>query len=142
MVEGGLEYLLGVICQQDGELVFKDWWAHDRCQEKASFEAFIDWAYSRWKQDPTMHIYHYAAYETTALKRLMCRYASRENEVDELLKHHVFVDLYTIVRQGTSRRRTFLFSKECGASLPLEARWRGCHGRRIDRLLLPLAREP
>ncbi len=100
MVEGGLEYLLGVTCQQDGELVFKDWWAHDRCQEKASFEAFIDWVHSRWKQDPAMHIYHYAAYETTALKRLMCRYASRENEVDELLKNHVFVDLYTVVRQG------------------------------------------
>jgi uncharacterized protein len=100
MVEGGLEYLLGVTCQQDGELVFKDWWAHDRCQEKVSFESFIDWVYSRWKNDPSMHIYHYAAYETTALKRLMCRYASRENEVDELLKNHVFVDLYTVVRQG------------------------------------------
>jgi predicted RecB family nuclease len=72
MVEGGLEYLLGVTCHQDGELVFKDWWAHDRCQEKVSFESFIDWVYSRWKQDPTMHIYHYAPYETTALKRLMC----------------------------------------------------------------------
>ena len=30
----------------------------------------------------------------------MCRYASRENEVDEPLKNHVFVDLYTVVRQG------------------------------------------
>jgi uncharacterized protein len=28
------------------------------------------------------------------------RYASRENEVDELLRNHVFVDLYTVVRQG------------------------------------------
>jgi predicted RecB family nuclease len=35
-------------------------------------------AYGRWKHDPSMHGYHYAAYETTALKRLMCRYASRE----------------------------------------------------------------
>jgi predicted RecB family nuclease len=43
MVEGGLEYLLGVTYQQDGALVFKDWWAHDRAQEKVSFEAFIDW---------------------------------------------------------------------------------------------------
>jgi predicted RecB family nuclease len=45
----------------------------------------------------SMHIYHYAAYETTARKRLICRYASREIEVDELLKNHVFVDLYTVV---------------------------------------------
>ncbi len=100
MVEGGLEYLLGATCHEDGELTFKDWWAHDRCQERASFEAFIDWVHSRWKQDPSMHVYHYAAYETTALKRLMCRYASREDEVDELLRNQVFVDLYTVVRQA------------------------------------------
>ena len=100
MVEEGLEYLLGATCRENGEPAFKDWWAHDRAQEKASFEAFVDWVYDRWKRDPAMHVYHYAAYETTALKRLMCRYATREDEVDELLRHHVFVDLYTIVRQA------------------------------------------
>ena len=30
----------------------------------------------------------------------MCRYASRESEVDDLLRNHVFVDLYTVVRQA------------------------------------------
>jgi predicted RecB family nuclease len=100
MIEGGLEYLLGVVYQENGHLVFKDWWAHDRSHEKASFEAFIDWAYGRWKHDPSMHGYHYPAYETTALKRLMCRYASRESEIDELLRNHVFVDLYTVVCQA------------------------------------------
>jgi uncharacterized protein len=53
MVEGGLEYLLGAVYQENGELVFKDWWAHDQSQEKASLEAFIDWVHRRWKQDPT-----------------------------------------------------------------------------------------
>ena len=100
MVEGGLEYLLGAVCRESRELAFKDWWAHERSQEKASFEGFVDWVYNRWKQDPAMHVYHDAAYETTALKRLMCRYASRESEVDELLRNHVFVDLYTVVRQA------------------------------------------
>jgi len=47
-----------------------------------------------------MHIYHYAAYETTALKRLMGRYACCEQEIDDLLRNHVFVDLYTVVRQA------------------------------------------
>jgi predicted RecB family nuclease len=47
-----------------------------------------------------MQGYHYAAYETTALKRLMCRYASPESEIDELLRNHVFVDLYTVVCQA------------------------------------------
>jgi uncharacterized protein len=100
LIEGGLEYLLGVTYCENGKLEFRDWWAHDRLQERSSFESFIDWTYARWKQHPAMHIYHYAAYETTALKRLMCRYASRENEVDELLRNHVFVDLYAVVRQA------------------------------------------
>jgi predicted RecB family nuclease len=100
LVDGGLEYLLGVVSHDGTGLAFRDWWAHDRQQERASFEAFVDWAYARWKQDPSIHIYHYAAYETTALKRLMCRNASRESEIDELLRNHVFVDLYTVVRQA------------------------------------------
>jgi uncharacterized protein len=100
LIDGGLEYLLGATCREHRQLVFKDWWAHDREQERASFESFVDWVHDRWKQEPSMHVYHYAAYETTALKRLMCRYASRENEVDDLLRNHVFVDLYTVVRQA------------------------------------------
>lgn len=46
-----------------------------------------------------MHIYHYAAYEVTALRRLMGRYASCESEIDQLLRNEVFVDLYLVVRQ-------------------------------------------
>src|SRR5690606_32065927 len=51
-------------------------------------------------RDPGLHIYHYAPYETTAVKRLAMRYATREAEVDELLRGGVFVDLYRAVRQG------------------------------------------
>ncbi|MEA2492606.1 MAG: hypothetical protein QOJ29_517 [Thermoleophilaceae bacterium] len=47
-----------------------------------------------------MHIYHYNAYEPTAVKTLMSRYATREHEVDELLRRKVFVDLYVVVRQA------------------------------------------
>ena len=99
-VEGGLEYLFGVTFQQDRTLQYRDWWAHDSGSEQRSFEGFIDWVHARWKHDPTMHIYHYADYETTAARRLMGRYATRETEVDELLRNEVFVDLYRIVRQG------------------------------------------
>jgi len=35
-----------------------------------------------YKQFPDVHIYHYAPYEPAALKRLMGRYATRENELD------------------------------------------------------------
>jgi hypothetical protein len=47
-----------------------------------------------------MHVYHYAPYETTALKRLVGQHATREAELDQLLRHEVFVDLYAVVRQG------------------------------------------
>ena len=47
-----------------------------------------------------MHVYHYAAYEKTALARLAQRHATREEEVDRLLTGRVLVDLFRVVRQG------------------------------------------
>ena len=47
-----------------------------------------------------MHVYHYAPYEPTALKRLMGRHATREDEVDRLLRGGILVDLFRAVRQG------------------------------------------
>ena len=100
LVQGGLEYLFGALTVGNGQQVFHDWWAHDSEQERQAFCDFIDWAYARWQADPTLHIYHYANYEVAALRRLMGRHGSREAEVDDLLRHEVFVDLYTIVRHG------------------------------------------
>lgn len=101
LIEGGLEYLWGAtFYAEDGSRDFIDFWAHDEEQEKAAFMAFVDWAYGRWITDPGMHIYHYAAYEISALRRLMGRYGVREHEVDQLLRNNVFVDLYQIVRQA------------------------------------------
>ncbi len=67
----GLEYLLGVTHLVGGKPEFKDWWAHNDAEEKQSFEAFIDWIMARWQQHPDMHVYHYAPYEVTAIKRLV-----------------------------------------------------------------------
>ena len=49
---------------------------------------------------PDLHIYHFAPYEPAAMKRLMGRYATRENEVDNLLRAEIFVDLFSVVRHG------------------------------------------
>jgi len=100
LLEEGLEYLFGVVHLEEGRPVFRDWWAHNHREEKATFEGFARWAYERWVRDPALHIYHYAAYEVTALRRLMGRYGTCEDEVDEFLRHGVFVDLYAIVRQS------------------------------------------
>jgi uncharacterized protein len=101
LANGGLEYLFGVtFLGEDGTPQYRDWWAHDAREEQCAFQNCIDWVYARWRADPTMHIYHYAVYEVTALRRLMGRYGTREAEVDTLLRNEVFVDLYTVVRQG------------------------------------------
>jgi uncharacterized protein len=100
LVVGGLEYLWGA-CYHDGNTIaFRDWWAHTSAQEKEAFESFIDWVYSRWKESPCMHIYHYAAYELNVVRRLSTRYSTRQDEVDELLRSQVFVDLYKVVSQS------------------------------------------
>ena len=44
--------------------------AHDRTEEKSAFEGFIDWVYPRWRDNPGMHIYHYAAYERSDLPEI------------------------------------------------------------------------
>jgi predicted RecB family nuclease len=105
--EGGLEYLFGAVTLDDdnGEgaairPAFHDWWAHDVVEERQAFERFIDWIIARRRRDPALHIYHYAAYEETVVKRLAGKYGTREAEVDVLLRNDVFVDLYAVVRQG------------------------------------------
>jgi predicted RecB family nuclease len=102
LVAGGLEYLFGAstIGKKAGGLIFHDWWAHDREGEKAAFEGFIDWVFGRWQKNPRMHIYHYAAYEVSAIRRLSTRNDTRQEEVDALLRGRVFVDLYQVVRRG------------------------------------------
>ena len=95
--DGGLEYLFGVADRGGG---YDAHWALDQQSEKRAFERFIDRVMAHWQQHPGFHIYHYGAYETTAVKRLMSRYATREEEVDRLLRGDVFVDLHRVVRQG------------------------------------------
>ena len=97
--DGGLEYLFGYAFAEEGLQYVGDW-AVSRADEKRVFETFVDFAMARWKQYPDFHIYHYAPYETGALKRLMGRYASREDEVDRMLHGELFVDLLQVVRQG------------------------------------------
>ena len=102
LVAGGLEYLFGASARngQSDSLVFRDWWAHDRDEEKRAFEGFVDWVFQRWQSAPGMHIYHYAAYEISAVRRLSTRHDTRQDEVDQLLRNKVFVDLYQIVSHG------------------------------------------
>ena len=89
LVSGGLEYLFGAstLTGEAGKFAFNDWWAHDRDAEKLAFEGFVDWVHDRWKKNSGMHIYHYAAYEVSAVRRLSTRHDTRQDQVDELLRH-------------------------------------------------------
>jgi len=97
----GLEFLFG-FCYRDetGEVRYEALWARDRDGERAVFERFVDWVVERRRRHPLLHVYHYAAYERTALTRLMGEHGTREREVDDFLRQEVLVDLYRIVRQS------------------------------------------
>ncbi len=96
--ERGLEYLFGVYLAKERR--YQAFWAKSRHEERAAFEALVDLLVERRSQYPGMHVYHYAPYETTALKRLSGYYASREEELDTLLRAQTFTDLFAVVRQG------------------------------------------
>lgn len=105
--EGGLEYLWGVHFRNAaGEKEFVHRWAHDGDAERAAFEAVVDWFTAHVAEHPNAHIYHYASYEVHVLRRLSTAFASREDEVDALLRAEKFVDLYSISRAAirTSER--------------------------------------
>lgn len=97
---GGLEYLFGVAFSEEGKTSFKAFWAHTRAEEKVAFEAFVDFALERLKRHPRAHIYHYASYEVSAMRRLASRHATREKEVDDLLRQDRFIDLFKVVRES------------------------------------------
>jgi uncharacterized protein len=102
----GLEYLFGVLTHGPAGAGPKPeyWpiWAHDRAAERAALEQFLDWLAERRRRPgfAGLHVYHYAPYEVTALKRLVQRYGTRAEALDQLLTDGVFVDLYGIVRRG------------------------------------------
>src|SRR5690606_30163162 len=83
-----------------GQPTFKAFWAHSRAEEKIAFEEFMDFATARLTQYPDAHIYHYAHYEPTALKRLISMHGTREADLDNLLRRRKLVDLYKVVREA------------------------------------------
>lgn len=96
----GLEYLFGLVTVDDDRPEFRAIWGRDRAEEKAALEEFIDFVTERRRRYPDLHVYHYAHYEVTALKRLAGAHGTREEELDQLLRDQVFVDLYKVVKEA------------------------------------------
>jgi predicted RecB family nuclease len=97
---GALEYLWGWLERGSGGWEYRHRWAHAPAEERAAFEGFVDRVMELRRRWPGMHVYHYAAYEVTALKRLSGRYGTREAAMDELLRGRVFVDLYRVAYEA------------------------------------------
>ncbi len=99
--DSGREYLFGWVTEEGrGGPSYREVWALDAPGERSAFEAFVDFVMERWANDPALHVYHFAPYEPAALKRLMGRHATRENEIDRMLRASLFVDLHAVVKQA------------------------------------------
>jgi predicted RecB family nuclease len=111
--ECGQQYMFGLAAaDEDGEsqwhrlqrvsgrLRYEKRWAFTAEEEKRGFEWFVDEVMARWKKFPAMHVFHFGAYEPGAFKNLMGKYATREEEIDSMLRAGLFVDLHTVFKQG------------------------------------------
>ncbi len=125
----GLEYLFGVVenpSPPGAEPPFRPLWAHSRAEEKQAFTDFLDYVAKRRSVHKTMHIYHYAAYEKTALRQLSLTHVLGEDAVDALLREGVLVDLYDTVR------RSLLISESSYSIKKLEPLYMGTNLRSGD----------
>ncbi|WP_286219240.1 TM0106 family RecB-like putative nuclease [Paraoerskovia sediminicola] len=99
----GLDYLFGLVerpTEPGSRAPFHAFWAHDLTQERAALVAFVDYVTERRRRYPDLHVYHYAPYEKTHLVSIAARHGVYEEEVDDLLREGVLVDLYATVRES------------------------------------------
>ncbi|MGB9276193.1 MAG: TM0106 family RecB-like putative nuclease [Terrimicrobiaceae bacterium] len=98
---GGREYLFGFAWEdQTGRQIYDRRWAMTAEEEKRAFEWFVGSVMTRWSEYPAMHVYHFSPYEPAALKRLMGRHATREDEIDRMLRAGLFIDLHTVLKRA------------------------------------------
>lgn len=136
---GGLEYLFGFVHDVASKPAFVPFWGHTRAEEKRAFEQAVDFITAKLAAFPEAHVYHYASYEESALKRLAMLHGTRENEVDQLLRTAKLVDLYQVVREAIQvsepsysikNLETFYMAsrtgevKSAGASVVVYEQWR------------------
>jgi uncharacterized protein len=97
---GGLEYLLGCAVRGAGGWLYSARWSRNRLEEREAFRQFMEFVMERWKRFPGFHIYHFAPYEPSAVKRLARVHALFEREVDQLLRAERFIDLHAVVKES------------------------------------------
>ncbi|HEX9226183.1 MAG TPA: TM0106 family RecB-like putative nuclease [Arthrobacter sp.] len=107
--EWGIEYLFGLL-DEDGKFV--PFTAHSIAAERQAFTDFMEHVAERRRTFPGLHIYHYAPYEVTALKKLAARHGIYAGEVAELVDSGVLFDLLKVVRAAlVTSERSFSIKK-------------------------------
>ena len=97
---GKLEYLFGIYYEENGEKIFKPFWAHNKKEEKQSVIDFFAFTKAHFKKYPKAKIYHYASYEIKALERLTSLHKVHGVDYDHYLNLGRFVDLFRVVKQA------------------------------------------
>ncbi len=97
---GKLEYLFGIYYEENGEKIFKPFWAHNKKEEKQSVIDFFALTKAHFKKYPKAKIYHYASYEIKALERLTSLHKVHGVDYDHYLNLGRFVDLFRVVKQA------------------------------------------
>lgn len=108
---GGLEYLFGLLelgepsddfmpREAPGAPRYHAYWAANPAEEKRAFEAVIDRIMLGLSEFRGMHVFHFGQRENEALKTLSCRHHTREEQVDQILRGQVLVDLHRVVKQS------------------------------------------
>ena len=101
----GIDYLFGVwgenVNPEGTDPSFLPLWAENFAEERHVFELFCDLVAARLEHYPDMHIYHYAPYERTTLKKLRRRHNTALDCIETLLDG-VLVDLYPVVTKGVT----------------------------------------
>jgi predicted RecB family nuclease len=95
-----LTFLFGLLLAEGDGWRYEPVWAHSIDDERTAFQRVVDLIGERLERYPDMHVYHYSPAEPGALQRLMADHATRELEVDDILRRKVMVDLLTVVRQA------------------------------------------
>ncbi|MBL0886112.1 TM0106 family RecB-like putative nuclease [Myceligenerans indicum] len=99
----GLDYLFGWVerpAAPGEDPPFTGLWADGLTAERDALVRFVDHVNARRAAYPGMHVYHYAPYEKTHLLSIAARHGTYEDEVDDLLRDGVLVDLYAVVRSA------------------------------------------
>jgi len=97
MPGGARQYLIGV-CTRDGG--YHSWWSHSEEHERTSWREFLAWLLERQRRFPELHVYHYAPYEASALKRVYSDPLMTDIRGDIARVLGMLVDLYKVVRNS------------------------------------------